>query len=166
MYIFYIILHINVITTAPPFIMFVNNDLSDQVKSVFTRQFYLTEIIDGATFDGYLFTDPNFINTAYADGYRIMVLKNLSDHTDRQLANITLFYKNGLVSILKDGYGPPTLTKKLDEVSFTTLINQLRYNPTPTTDKDLDDGFIGERDSDDFDPHTPDGNPNIEPRNI
>jgi hypothetical protein len=154
------------ILTAPPFVMFVNNDLSDQVKSVFVRQFYLSEIMTGAQFDGYVASIDGYVQTLYIDGYRVMVERDLSDHTNRQLANITVFYKNGLLSVLKDGYGPPTLELPLDRVSFTNLINQLKYNPVPTTDGDLDDGFVGQRDSDDFDPHTPDGNPNIEPRNI
>jgi hypothetical protein len=151
------------ILTSPPFIIF-TNQLSPGVERVYIRQFFISLVMSGSQFDGYVSSDGYFVQNLLSDGYRVLVERDLSDHTNRQLANLTLFYSNnGLISILKDGYGPQILEIELDRISITSILNHLKYNPIPTIDKDLDDGFVGETDNDDFDPHHPDLNPNIEP---
>lgn len=165
MFPFYILSHISMaITTSPPFIIFTNT-LSPGVEQVYVRQFFISEIMTGQQFDGYVASIDGYVQTLYIDGYRVLVERDLFDHTNRHLANITLFYKNGLVSVLKDGYGPPILEISLDNISIASIINHLKYNPVPTSDGDLDDGF-NEIDNDNFDPHKADGKNNIEPREI
>lgn len=152
------------ILSSPAAIIFINNDLTSQVQSVFIRQLYLTEVITAAEFDARVSEDPNYPDVVHRNGYRVMVLRNLQDQTNRSLADMVLFAKAGLVSVESNKIGPPGITLKIDRVYLTALINlQL---PTPQLVDpvpDMDDGFVGEEDNDDFDPTHMDPNPIIEP---
>lgn len=115
---------------SPPAIIFINTDLVPQIQDVFTRQLYLTQIMDAATFDGYVAANPNYPLEIHQDGYRIMVLRDLWDMTNRQYADIVLFAKQGPVSVLVNHYGPPGITLPIDRVYMTALIN-LNKPPCP-----------------------------------
>lgn len=111
------------IITSPPAIIFINNDLTEQVQSVFVRQLYITQVMDGYTFDGYVAADGYYPLSVHHDGYRILVMRDLSDQTNRKYADITLFAKDGLVSVESNNYGPPGITLRIDTVYLTALIN-------------------------------------------
>jgi hypothetical protein len=113
---------------APPIIAFINTDLTTEVQSVFQRQFYLTAIMDGYTFDGYVATIPDFPAFVHQNMQRILVLRDLSDFTNRDLADIVLFAKTGLVSVLFNKYGPPNITLPIDRCYLTDLINLEKYH--------------------------------------
>lgn len=140
------------IITSPPAIIFINNDLSSQVLSVFVRQLFITEVLDAATFDGYVAMDGYFVSDALQDGYRILVLRNLFDQTNRNLADIVLFAKSGLVSVEQNKIGPPNITLPINQVYLTALIFLQRARPFPECRPDRDDQFVGEFDNDDFNP--------------
>lgn len=152
------------IFSAPPAIIFINTDLVQEVQDVFTRQLFLTQIITGAQFDGYVATDGYYIADIYINMERIMVMRDLSDQTNRSLADIVLFAKTGLVSVISNRVGPPGVTLPIDKVYLTALINLQAVPPNPVDDRpDLDDGFVGEVDNDNFNPHDMDPPTNIEP---
>jgi len=151
------------IVPAPPMIIFINTDLVQQVQGVFQVQFYLTQILDGPTFDGYVATIPNYVNQVHMNGQRIMVMRSLFDTTNRQLADIVLFAKAGLVSVLINKFGPPGITLPIARVTLLALITLNNPPPLSKETPDIDDGFVGEEDSDDFDSHDLDPNPKVEP---
>lgn len=117
------------IITSPPTIIGINNNLTDQVLSVFERQLYITQVVDKTTFDGYIAMDGyRYPLGIHQDGYRILVPFDLSDQVNRQYFDIILFAKQGLVSVLINHYGPPGITLQIDTCYLTALIN-LNKNP-------------------------------------
>jgi hypothetical protein len=152
---------------APPAIIYLNPDISSQVLSVFVRQLFIIEVLDAATFDGYVASgDGYFIRSIYQDGYRVLVLRDLHDQTNRNIADLVLFAKsNGMVSVETNKVGPPNLTLPINQVYLTALI--VKQSPQfPFIERpDLDDGFVGEFDNDDFNPHhlDPPSQRNVEP---
>ncbi len=139
------------ILNSPSAIIYINPDLTAQVLGVFVRQLYIDQVLSAAEFDAFIAADPNYPIEIHQDGKRILILRNLHDQTNRNLADIVLFAKGGLVSVLSSRVGPPGITLPINRVYITALINLQK--PQRETEKvpDLDDDFIGEIDNDDFD---------------
>src|ERR1019366_4651692 len=132
------------IITSPPSLIFINSDLTSQVLSVFVRQLFITYVIDKATFDSYVVADGYYPLKIHEDGYRVLVVLDLSDQTNRKYADIVLFAKQGLVSVLANHYGPPALTLQIDKIYLTQLIYQNKIICAPYfCRKDIYDYFIG-----------------------
>lgn len=152
---------------APPFIIFINNDLSAQVQSVFQTQLYITMVVDGPTFDASIATDPNYPLEIHESGQRLLVIRDLHDLTNRQFADIVLFAKNGLVSVLVNHYGPPGKTLAIDRVYLTDLLHHNFRPCRPFWGRpDIYDGFKGhpeEAYDRNYDPWRLDPKRNIEP---
>jgi DNA-binding XRE family transcriptional regulator len=113
------------INTAPPAIIFVNSDIPPQPLSVLVTQLYITEVMTAAIFDGYVAADGYdgyFSHSIHVDGYRLLVLRDLHDLTNRNLADIVLYAKNALVSVEENKYGPPRKTLPISRVYYTNLI--------------------------------------------
>lgn len=153
------------ISFSPSAIIFINTDLVDQVLGVFVRQLYITEVLTASEFDSNVSVNVNYVNNVHADGYRILVLRNLYDFTNRSLADIVLFAKAGLVSVLSNKYGPPGITLSIDRVYLTALINLQLVPPCPKhKGNEYEQGFLGEpTNNSDFDPGHLDKNMNPEP---
>lgn len=147
------------IVFSPPAIIYLNPDsISEQVLSVFVRQLFITQVLDAAAFDGYVAMDGYYTQRLHQDGYRVLVLRDLHDQTNRNLADIVLFGKVGLVSVLVNKVGPPGLTLPINQVYLTALITKPNVGSPlvnfPFVERpDIDDGFVGELDNDDFNPH-------------
>lgn len=105
-------------------IIVVNNDLTDQVKSVFKRQLDVEEIISGAEFDARIAADPNYLESSHLMNRTILVVRSLFDEFDRTKVDFVVFFKAGLVSIEYNKYGPPGLTLPLDRL----YLNRLTFN--------------------------------------
>lgn len=110
----------------PSAIIFVNNDLTDQVKGVLSSQLFLDQIIDGYTFDGYVATIPNYVNLIHAQQKRILVIRDFWTDTNRNLADVVIFIKMGLASIEFNKFGPPGQTYQVANLNIYQLIP-----PTP-----------------------------------
>lgn len=108
----------------PPFIIFSNTDIVQSIQDTLTRQLFLTEIINAPTFDARVIANPNYPSVVHSDGYRILVLRDLSDHNNRQLADIVLFFKNGLAAVEINKFGPHGITLPIDRLYLTALITQ------------------------------------------
>jgi hypothetical protein len=142
------------VITSPPAIIFLNENISAQIQSVFVRQLYITQVLNAATFDGYVAADGYYANNILADGYRVLVLRDFSDFTNRNLANIVLFAKNGLVAVEWKNNGPHSITMGIDRCYLTALM-KLNIFPCGPFErrKDIDDEFVGQFDNDNFNPH-------------
>lgn len=112
----------------PASVIFINTDLTDQVLGVFVSQLFITQVMDAATFDAIVAGNPDYYEQVHMDGYRVLVLRDLWDKTNRELADIVLFAKAGLVSVEHCKYGPPRATLPIARVYLTDLINLEKYN--------------------------------------
>ena len=119
------------------------------------RQLFITTVLDSNTFDGYVLSDAYYIQNTYYDGYRILVLRNLSDQTNRNLADIVLFAKDGLVSVECNKVGPPNITLQIDQVYLTALINLQRPRPPYRYchKENIYDQFVDFHFTDDYNPN-------------
>ena len=107
---------------SPPAIIFINNDLSDQTLSVLKSQLFIDEAIDGYEFDQRLATNINYPTTVHLNNLRVLVIRNLRSQTNNNLADIVLFAKSGMVSLLKNSFGPPGVTLSIDKLYYTNII--------------------------------------------
>lgn len=103
-------------------IIVVNADLTDQVKSVFKRQLFLDETIDGAEFDARLAADPNYLQAVHIMNRNVLVVRPLTDDFSREDVDFVVFFSHGLVSVEASKYGPPGLTLPLDRLYMNRLI--------------------------------------------
>jgi len=110
----------------PPAIIFINSDLTNQVKFVLKSQLFIHEEMTGEEFDGYVTMDASYPQTIRAQGKRILVIRSdFRDYTNRTLADIAIFCKNGQAVIEKNNFGPPQLSLKITHLYIHKL---LRYN--------------------------------------
>jgi len=120
----------------PPAIIFCNGnidgygniygDLDGNGKATLEDQLYIHDTITGAEFDSRMISNPNYPNIIHNLGYRVLVIRHdFIDHTNFEYADIVMFVKHGMASIIKNNYGPPGLTIPLQRIEIHQL---LRYN--------------------------------------
>ena len=109
----------------PSKIIFVNDDLSDQVKGVLVAQLEITQVLSGADFDAKVLANPNFTNQFKLDPANgsLLVIRSLRDQTNRQLCDYCLFVKNGMASVLYQKSGRPERTLSITALTLASLIN-------------------------------------------
>lgn len=107
---------------APSAIIFCNNDLTDQVKSVIQRQLFINDTMTGIEFDARVSVNPNYVEDIHSNGLRILVIRPFTELTNRELADIVIFCKAGLASILKNNFGPPGQTFPIDRFYLSQLL--------------------------------------------
>lgn len=96
-------------------IIFINKDLTDQVKGVLQTQLYISQTMDFDTFndivDGYVadgYTDAYYGEQIHLLKKRILViLPDMTDYTRRELADIVCVFKYGMIYIEQNKYGYP-----------------------------------------------------------
>lgn len=109
---------------APPAIIFVNDDLVDQVKGVIQRQLYITETIFGTEFDARLLADPNYPDAIHGNDIRLLVIRPFTETNNRDKADLVLFCKAGLASVLQSNFGPPGVTYSIDRMYLTQIFGR------------------------------------------
>lgn len=95
---------------VPPAVIFVNMDLVDQVREWIVKQLHINATMDGATFDANIAADSNYITKLKQLNLRILVERPFNDYTNRELADVAIFVKNGLASVETKKVGPPGKT--------------------------------------------------------
>lgn len=110
----------------PSAIFFVNADLNDGIKATLTSQLYIDETMSDTEFDGRVQADPTYPDQVHLNGLRILVIRqNFMDYTNRNLADVVFFVKQGMAYIEKNNFGPPALTFAIDRFNMYEL---LRFN--------------------------------------
>lgn len=89
-----------------PAIIMVNNDLTDQVKSVLMQQLFINEAISGAEFDARFSANPNYPLIIHQNHLRILVIRSFRDMTNRSIMDVVIFIKDGLAYIEHNKIGP------------------------------------------------------------
>jgi len=115
------------ILMSPSAVIFINNDLSDQVLGVLKTQLNIDQVMDGYYFDSIVAENPNFKIEVHNYRVRILVLRDIHSIPDREQADIILFAKAGLVSVNSNRWGRPGATLPIARVYLTDLINLDRY---------------------------------------
>jgi hypothetical protein len=116
-------------------IIFVNADLTPNVLAALQRQLMITDTMTGSEFDARVAADPNYPAIAHDDGLQLLVIRPLYDFTNRALADVVIFVKDGMAAVEANKYGPPGLSLPVDrltlrEISKGTLpINLFIANP-------------------------------------
>jgi len=115
----------------PTALIFINSDVSQVSISTLTTQLFLNEIITDTEFSARLAVDPDYVSNIHANNLRVMVLKDFVLNTiDNANADLVLYVKSGLASILKNNNGPPGLALPLNNLYIHKL---LRYNNSQYT---------------------------------
>lgn len=132
---FFIAINSYISMTAVPHsaIIFVNNDLAPSTQSHLVRQLFITEVIDGATFDLGI-NSPDGYQDGYIDGYnqdqikrldqRIMVVRSFADRATVStwaLADVVMFVKQGLCAVEVNKFGPPNITIPVLKITWGFL---------------------------------------------
>ena len=105
----------------PAAIIFVNNDLTDSVKNMLVRQLYINNTYTGAEFDSIISNDPNYPSKVQQLDQRIMVVRSFEEKTNRDLADVVCFVKNGLIAIERNKFGPPGTTYPVVNIHWGKL---------------------------------------------
>jgi hypothetical protein len=105
----------------PNAIIFCNDDLTLITQNFLTQQLQLSVVMSGASFDALYAANPNYKQTLYQTNTRILVMRDLKDHTNRNVADVVLFIKGAIATHLKDGYGAPTQAYSLENLTWAKL---------------------------------------------
>lgn len=140
---------------APSAIIYINNDLSQNVISILQTQFYIDNgnVMSGDAFDSILSANPNYPNQIHGSGQRILVLRNLlTDFTNRNVADIVLKFRNGLLTVEQNKVGPPGITFSIDRLLLGQLffaVNQSQSFADEDEENDQDNDNDDSNDDDD-----------------
>lgn len=110
--------------TIPPGIIFINEDLNDTLKTKIKVQLSIHESMTGAEFDTRVANDPNYPTIVKLQNLRILVIRDLHDTTNRDLADVVIFVKGGLAAIEKNNFGPPGLTLPVETFYIYQLLRE------------------------------------------
>ncbi len=97
-------------SALPSAIIFINNDVSDNVKSVLIKQLYIHESITREEFDARVSADPEYPNVVHLNNLRILVFQDFwAPRNGFDIADVVIFIKSGLAYIESNNFGPPGL---------------------------------------------------------
>ncbi len=122
----------------PSAIIFINADMTAAQTAYLSNQLYITEVMSGQQFDARVVADPNYPQIVHQQNLRILVIReNFRDDTNRELADIAMFVKQGLIAIEKNKFGPPDITFQQDRVNIWQMLrgagsDQVITLPYPT----------------------------------
>lgn len=115
--------------TLPAAIIFVNADINSEVQSTLVSQLFINDTMSFDEFNARVASDPNYPTNIHLQNLRILViLTTLQDLTNRTLADVVLFYNQGQVTVEKNNFGPPGLSRDFSRINIYDL---LRYNGSP-----------------------------------
>ena len=103
-------------------IVFVNQDLTANVKAALVRQLFINEVMDGYEFDMRVAADPNYPTTVHLNNLKIMVVRPFYELTNRTLADVAIFVKAGMATIESNKFGPPSKTYPVDRLNLNSLL--------------------------------------------
>jgi hypothetical protein len=107
----------------PAAIFFVNSDLNATSLSNLQSQLYINDTMTDTEFDARTTADPNYPSTIHLQKLRVLVIrKDFRDLTNRALADVVVFVKQGMATILKNNFGPPGLSLPTERLNMYALL--------------------------------------------
>jgi len=115
--------------SLPAAIFFVNADINEGIRNTLMNQLFIDETLTDVDFDARVQVEPEYPDLIHLNGIRIMVLRqNFRDLTNRNLADVVMFVKQGLAAIEKNNFGPPGLTFPIDRINMYELLRYVGSN--------------------------------------
>ena len=105
----------------PSAIVFVSNNIVDQIRDTLIKQLYITDVMDGYNYDQAIIANPNYPQLVKYNNRRLMVVRSFAELQNRETADVVLFVSHGNVSIEQNKFGPPDLTYRIAEVHWGKL---------------------------------------------
>jgi len=107
----------------PSAIIFINKEIGDLTKDSLQTQLFLDEIISKNEFDNRVVVDPNYVNVVHGQNLRVMViLDDFINHTNREMADVVIFFNQGQATIEKNKFGPPSLSLPILKLNIWSLL--------------------------------------------
>ncbi len=106
-------------------VFFTNSNNHPKIIDIIKVQLYITQVMDGYTFDGYVAQDPNYINYLKLNNIRILVLRDLQDFTNRELADVVFCVFSNIAYIEKNNFGPPVFSIDISQFYQNRLYKEL-----------------------------------------
>lgn len=114
------------IMTIPAAIIFMNGDFNSLTQTTIATQLHLNEVMTKTEFDARVTVDPNYPQNVTLNSLRILVvLPSFQDEINRELADIVLFYKQGMISVERSRFGPPGLTLSIQRINIYDLLRDV-----------------------------------------
>jgi len=106
----------------PAAVIFINADLTDNVRNMLVKQLHINDVVDGYVFDQRIASDTNYVNNIKQLDLRVMVVRSsMQELQNREYADVVCFFKNGLISILENKFGPPGQTYRVVNLDWGDL---------------------------------------------
>lgn len=113
----------------PSAIFFVNADINEGIISTLKYQLFISEVLTDLEFDARVAASPDYVNIIHLNNLRIIVTRqDFSDYTNRNLADVVMFIKQGQASIEKNKFGPPGLTFPISRLNIYDLLRYVGSN--------------------------------------
>jgi len=119
------IFFINADISCPPGATFIGADPSSSTLTTLMTQLYIPicDVMTKAEFDARLAVDPNYATVVHLQLLRILViLPDFHDLTNRQYADVVMFYHQGLIDIEKNKFGPPGQSYELQRANMWAVL--------------------------------------------
>jgi hypothetical protein len=107
--------------SLPGGIIFVNNDIVDQIRDTLIKQLFITSTLDGYEYDAYIESYPGWTDIVRNKSQRVMVIRSFYELQNRDTADVVIFVTNGIASIEKNNFGPPGFTQRVAELHWGKL---------------------------------------------
>lgn len=108
-------------SAIPSAIVFVNNDLTQLVQKRIENQLHITTTLSGEEFDRLISINPNYRDYVKQQNSRILVIRSFYDRTNRDLADIVIFVKEGMAAVECKKIGPPGKTLLLTSLYYGNI---------------------------------------------
>ena len=105
-------------------IVFVNNDLTQNVQDALVIQLYINEVMDGYEFDQRVSKDPNYPTIVHNNNLKILVIRSFFETTNRDLCDVAIFVKAGLAAIEYNKLGPHRGTHRVEKITLNKLFQK------------------------------------------
>lgn len=108
-------------------------------KQILETQLYIHETMTFSEFNSRVTADPNYADVVHLQNLRILViLPTFQDYTNRDKADLVLFYSHGNVTVEVNKYGPPGLCLPVQRINIYTLLREVGSSsvviiPPPTS---------------------------------
>lgn len=103
-----------------------NGDFNTVTQTTISTQLHLHEVITKTEFDARVSADPNYPQNITLNFLRILVvLPSFQDIVNRELADIVLFFKQGMIRVERNKYGPPGLTLDIQRINIYDLLRDV-----------------------------------------
>ena len=105
----------------PTGIVFVNNDLTESVRDALVKQLYISEIMDGYTFDHTIANNPDYPTQVKNSNGRVMVVRSFKELQNRTIADVVIFVTHGTANVEENKFGPPGLVLRVAELTWQKI---------------------------------------------